>query len=46
MVWSVVEFHQLRYFIAAAEDLSISGAAKRLHVTQLALGRQIAQGPH
>jgi DNA-binding transcriptional LysR family regulator len=37
-----VEFHQLRYFIAAAEDLSISAAAKRLHVTQPALSRQIA----
>lgn len=36
-----MEFHQLRYFIAAAEDLSISGAAKRLHVTQPALSRQI-----
>ncbi len=45
-IWAVfssnVEFHQLRYFIAAAEDLSISGAAKRLHVTQPALSRQIA----
>lgn len=39
---SAVEFHQLRYFIAAAEDLSISAAAKRLHVTQPALSRQIA----
>ena len=37
-----MEFHQLRYFIAAAEDLSISSAAKRLHVTQPALSRQIA----
>lgn len=37
-----MEFHQLRYFIAAAEELSISGAAKRLHVTQPALSRQIA----
>lgn len=37
-----MEFHQLRYFIAAAENLSISGAAKRLHVTQPALSRQIA----
>ncbi len=36
-----MEFHQLRYFIAAAEDLSISAAAKRLHVTQPALSRQI-----
>ncbi len=42
MFSSAVEFHQLRYFIAAAEDLSISGAAKRLHVTQPALSRQIA----
>jgi DNA-binding transcriptional LysR family regulator len=39
---SAVEFHQLRYFIASAEDLSISGAAKRLHVTLPALSRQIA----
>lgn len=37
-----MEFHQLRYFIAAAEDLSISAAAKRLHVTQPALSRQVA----
>lgn len=37
-----MEFHQLRYFIAAAEDLSISTAAKRLHVTQPALSRQVA----
>lgn len=37
-----MEFHQLRYFIAAAEDLNISAAAKRLHVTQPALSRQIA----
>lgn len=42
MFSSTVEFHQLRYFIAAAEDLSISGAAKRLHVTQPALSRQVA----
>ncbi len=42
MFSSGVEFHQLRYFIAAAEDLSISAAAKRLHVTQPALSRQIA----
>ncbi len=37
-----MEFHQLRYFTAAAEDLSISRAAERLHVTQPALSRQIA----
>jgi DNA-binding transcriptional LysR family regulator len=37
-----MEFHQFRYFVAAAEDLSISRAAERLHVSQPALGRQIA----
>ncbi len=37
-----MEFHQLRYFIAAAEELSISRAAARLHLTQPALSRQIA----
>jgi len=37
-----MEFHQLRYFTAAAEDMSMSRAAERLHVTQPALSRQIA----
>lgn len=37
-----MEFHQLRYFVAAAEELSISAAAVKLHVTQPALSRQIA----
>lgn len=37
-----MEFHQLRYFIAAAEDLSVSRAAQRLHVSQPAMSRQIA----
>lgn len=37
-----MEFHQLRYFVAAAEELSISRAADRLHVTQPALSRQVA----
>lgn len=37
-----MEFHQLRYFAAAAEDMSISRAAARLHVTQPAMSRQIA----
>lgn len=37
-----VEFHQLRYFVAAAETGSISAAARREHVTQPALSRQVA----
>ena len=37
-----MEFHQLRYFVAAAEELSISRAADRLHVSQPALSKQIA----
>ena len=38
-----MEFHQLRYFVAAAEVGSISRAAVREHVTQPALSRQIAR---
>ncbi len=37
-----MEFHQLRYFVAAAEAGSITAAAVREHVTQPALNRQIA----
>jgi len=36
-----MEFHQLRYFVAAAEELSVSKAAERVHVSQPALSRQI-----
>ncbi|QTN32138.1 LysR family transcriptional regulator [Akkermansiaceae bacterium] len=36
-----MEFHQLRYFVAAAEELSMSKAAERVHVSQPALSRQI-----
>jgi DNA-binding transcriptional LysR family regulator len=36
-----MEFHQLRYFVAAAEELSVSKAAERMHVSQPALSRQI-----
>ncbi len=37
-----MEFHQLRYFVAAAEEMSMSRAALRVHVSQPALSRQIA----
>jgi DNA-binding transcriptional LysR family regulator len=37
-----MEFHQLRYFVAAAETGSVTAAAARAHVTQPALSRQLA----
>jgi DNA-binding transcriptional LysR family regulator len=38
-----MELHQLRYFVAAAEVGTISHAARREHVTQPAMSRQIAR---
>lgn len=35
-----MDIRVLRYFLAAAEQQSISGAAQKLHVTQPTLSRQ------
>ena len=36
-----MEIHQLRYFVAVAEEGSFSNAAEREHVSQPSLGQQI-----
>jgi DNA-binding transcriptional LysR family regulator len=37
-----VELRHIRYFVAAVEEGSLLGAAKRMHVTQPAMSRQIS----
>lgn len=41
-----MELRHLRYFVATAEDGTVSGAAARLHVTQPGLSRQLRQLEH
>ena len=38
-----MDIRVLRYFLAAAEQQSISGAAQKLHVTQPTLSRQFME---
>lgn len=37
-----MQFHQLKYFVAAAEELGFSKAAEKVRISQPALSRQIA----
>ena len=37
-----LNYHHLRYFWAIAEERSLTRAARRLHVSQSAISRQIA----
>ncbi|MBV8173813.1 MAG: LysR family transcriptional regulator, partial [Verrucomicrobia bacterium] len=45
-----MEMHQLRYFVAVAEEGSFSRAGERMHVTQPSLSQQMqkleAEGGH
>lgn len=43
MELNIVELRQLHYFIVIAEELNVTKAAKRLHMAQPPLSRQLKQ---